>query len=145
MEPIYGQELKGVCASVPRWHQEWSIKAFNLLQLSALLYIHPNCMNGALFQGSREIPSKQIGYVLRILGQNPTEDDIVEMVMKVWWLNKAFLTAKVTIQQAIRSICVFVCLSVPLRLTDQLKANWPIRGQYFRSAVTADISCNSWH
>ena len=40
-------------------------------------------MNGALFQGSREIPSKQIGYVLRILGQNPTEDDIVEMVMKV--------------------------------------------------------------
>ena len=36
-----------------------------------------------LFQGSQEIPSKQIGYVLRILGQNPTEDDIVEMVMKV--------------------------------------------------------------
>ena len=35
------------------------------------------------FQGSEEIPSKQIGYVLRILGQNPTEDDIVEMVMKV--------------------------------------------------------------
>ena len=34
-------------------------------------------------QGSHEIPSKQIGYVLRILGQNPTEDDIVEMVMKV--------------------------------------------------------------
>ena len=34
-------------------------------------------------QGSNEIPSKQIGYVLRILGQNPTEDDIVEMVMKV--------------------------------------------------------------
>ena len=34
-------------------------------------------------QGSKEIPSKQIGYVLRILGQNPTEDDIVEMVMKV--------------------------------------------------------------
>lgn len=33
-------------------------------------------------RGSLEIPSKQIGYVLRILGQNPTEDDIVEMVMK---------------------------------------------------------------
>ena len=40
------------------------------------------------FQGSTEIPSKQIGYVLRILGQNPTEDDIVEMVMKVrTWYN----------------------------------------------------------
>lgn len=34
-------------------------------------------------QGAEVIPSKQIGYVLRILGQNPTEDDIVEMVMKV--------------------------------------------------------------
>jgi len=33
-------------------------------------------------RGSSEIPSKQIGYILRILGQNPTEDDIVEMVMK---------------------------------------------------------------
>merc|ERR1712012_1339364 len=33
-------------------------------------------------RGSTEVPSKQIGYVLRILGQNPTEDDIVEMVMK---------------------------------------------------------------
>jgi hypothetical protein len=26
-----------------------------------------------------------VGYVLRILGQNPTEDDIVSMVMKVSW------------------------------------------------------------
>ena len=150
MEPIYGQELKGVCASVPRWHQEWSIKAFNLLQLSALLYIHPNCMNGALFQGSREIPSKQIGYVLRILGQNPTEDDIVEMVMKVWWLNKAFLTAKVTIQQAIRSICVFVCLchswnSSFKRFTSQSEHSLRLTNQSedsILSAVSADISCS---
>ena len=29
------------------------------------------------------IPSKDIGQVLRILGQNPTEDQIVQMVMKV--------------------------------------------------------------
>jgi len=29
------------------------------------------------------IPSKDIGQVLRILGQNPTEDQIVEMVMQV--------------------------------------------------------------
>ena len=35
------------------------------------------------FQGAEEIPSKHVGYVLRILGQNPTEDDIVAMVMKV--------------------------------------------------------------
>jgi len=33
-------------------------------------------------RGADEIPSKHVGYVLRILGQNPTEDDIVEMVMK---------------------------------------------------------------
>eukprot|EP00092_Neocalanus_flemingeri_P012083 GFUD01013027.1.p1 GENE.GFUD01013027.1~~GFUD01013027.1.p1 ORF type:complete len:241 (-),score=64.52 GFUD01013027.1:465-1187(-) len=33
-------------------------------------------------RGSEEIPSKHVGYVLRILGQNPTEDDIVAMVMK---------------------------------------------------------------
>lgn len=33
-------------------------------------------------RGQEVIPSKQIGYVLRILGQNPTEDDIVAMVMK---------------------------------------------------------------
>lgn len=33
-------------------------------------------------RGSEEIPSKHVGYVLRILGQNPTEDEIVAMVMK---------------------------------------------------------------
>jgi len=33
-------------------------------------------------RGVPEIPSRNVGYVLRILGQNPTEDDIVEMVMK---------------------------------------------------------------
>jgi len=33
-------------------------------------------------RGVPEIPSRSVGYVLRILGQNPTEDDIVEMVMK---------------------------------------------------------------
>jgi len=33
-------------------------------------------------RGVTEIPSRHIGYVLRILGQNPTEDQIVEMVMK---------------------------------------------------------------
>ena len=36
-----------------------------------------------LTQGSQQISSRDIGYVLRILGQNPTEDEIVEMVMKV--------------------------------------------------------------
>ena len=29
------------------------------------------------------IASKEVGQVLRILGQNPTEDMVVEMVMKV--------------------------------------------------------------
>jgi len=33
-------------------------------------------------RGSDQIPCRDIGYVLRILGQNPTEDDIVEMVME---------------------------------------------------------------
>lgn len=33
-------------------------------------------------RGNEEIPSKHVGYVLRILGQNPTEDEIVAMVMK---------------------------------------------------------------
>jgi len=33
-------------------------------------------------RGNEEIPSKHVGYVLRILGQNPTEDEIVDMVMK---------------------------------------------------------------
>jgi len=33
-------------------------------------------------RGANEIPCRDIGYVLRILGQNPTEDDIMEMVMK---------------------------------------------------------------
>jgi len=33
-------------------------------------------------RGGKEIASKDVGYVLRILGQNPTEDDIVAMVMK---------------------------------------------------------------
>ena len=35
------------------------------------------------FKGGEQIPSRAVGYVLRILGQNPTEDEIVEMVMKV--------------------------------------------------------------
>ena len=34
-------------------------------------------------QGGDLIASKDIGLVLRILWQNPTEDQIVEMVMKV--------------------------------------------------------------
>ena len=34
-------------------------------------------------QGLDQIPSRSVGYILRIIGQNPTEDDIVEMVMKV--------------------------------------------------------------
>jgi len=33
-------------------------------------------------RGEKQIPSRDIGYVLRILGQNPTEDEIVDMVMK---------------------------------------------------------------
>lgn len=33
-------------------------------------------------RGGDSIPSRDVGYVLRILGQNPTEDQIVEMVMK---------------------------------------------------------------
>lgn len=33
-------------------------------------------------RGMDEIPCRSVGYVLRILGQNPTEDEIVEMVMK---------------------------------------------------------------
>ena len=36
-----------------------------------------------VMQGGDLIASKDIGLVLRILGQNPTEDQIVEMVMKV--------------------------------------------------------------
>ena len=37
-------------------------------------------------QGEEQIPSRDIGHVLRILGQNPTEDEIVNMVMKVTFL-----------------------------------------------------------
>jgi len=33
-------------------------------------------------RGVEAIPSRSVGYVLRILGQNPTEDEIVDMVMK---------------------------------------------------------------
>ncbi|XP_023337806.1 calmodulin-beta [Eurytemora carolleeae] len=33
-------------------------------------------------KGEDKIPSREIGHVLRILGQNPTEDEIVDMVMK---------------------------------------------------------------
>ena len=40
-------------------------------------------INTMYLQGNEVIPSKHVGYVLRILGQNPTEDEIVAMVMKV--------------------------------------------------------------
>lgn len=33
-------------------------------------------------KGEEQIPSRDIGHVLRILGQNPTEDEVVDMVMK---------------------------------------------------------------
>jgi len=33
-------------------------------------------------RGEDQIPSRDVGHVLRILGQNPTEDEIVNMVMK---------------------------------------------------------------
>ena len=48
-----------------------------------LVFLHLNTGLLLYFQGAEEIPSKHVGYVLRILGQNPTEDDIVAMVMKV--------------------------------------------------------------
>ena len=41
------------------------------------------CNPATDLQGLDQIPSRSVGYILRILGQNPTEDDIVEMVMKV--------------------------------------------------------------
>ena len=41
------------------------------------------CNSPTELQGLDQIPSRSVGYILRILGQNPTEDDIVEMVMKV--------------------------------------------------------------
>ena len=34
-------------------------------------------------QGESVIASKDVGQVLRVLGQNPTEDQVVQMVMKV--------------------------------------------------------------
>ena len=36
-----------------------------------------------ILQGGHQICSKDIGQVLRILGQNPTEDEIITMVLKV--------------------------------------------------------------
>merc|ERR1712080_511095 len=52
------------------------------------------------------IPCRSVGYVLRILGQNPTEDEIVEMVMKAncdWeglMTKKDFLSVSVGILKA---------------------------------------------
>ena len=33
-----------------------------------------------VFQGLESIPCKEIGYILRTLGQNPTEDEIIALV-----------------------------------------------------------------
>ena len=69
---------------------------------------------------------------------------------KVQMREETFLTAKVAVQQAIRLICLSVCLCVykveiyllkvhqPIRA--QFETNWPIREQYFRSAVSAEIN-----
>jgi len=57
-------------------------------------------------RGMEQIPSRSVGYVLRILGQNPTEDDIVQMVMKAnceWdgqMSRKDFLLAGIEILRA---------------------------------------------
>jgi len=57
-------------------------------------------------RGMDQIPSRSVGYVLRILGQNPTEDDIVQMVMKAnceWdglMSRKDFLLAGIEILRA---------------------------------------------
>ena len=55
--------------------------AWNLYTRVSNLHLNTGLL--LYFQGAEEIPSKHVGYVLRILGQNPTEDDIVAMVMKV--------------------------------------------------------------
>ena len=47
------------------------------------LHIPPEDDVHHALQGEEQIPSRDIGHVLRILGQNPTEDEIVDMVMKV--------------------------------------------------------------
>ena len=33
-----------------------------------------------LFQGTQEIPAREVGYILRSLGQNPTEDEINNLI-----------------------------------------------------------------
>jgi len=57
-------------------------------------------------RGVDEIPSRSVGYVLRILGQNPTEDEIVDMVMRAncdwegFMSKQAFLGVSVEIIKA---------------------------------------------
>ena len=41
------------------------------------------------FQGLESIPCKEIGYILRTLGQNPTEDEILNIGKKI--VNKQLL------------------------------------------------------
>ena len=55
-----------------------------------------------MFQGLEEIPCRSVGYVLRILGQNPTEDEIVEMVMKV---SKDMMVIEVSKDMMVIKVC----------------------------------------
>jgi len=70
------------------------VKKFTKPKVEEEVIVHDNTIRGdeltreledawnLYTRGNEEIPCRSVGYVLRILGQNPTEDEIVEMVMK---------------------------------------------------------------
>ena len=48
-----------------------SLKVFSKLLIESHLF---------LFQGVESIPAREVGYILRSLGQNPTEDEINNLI-----------------------------------------------------------------
>ena len=55
--------------------------------------IHMLCFWSLFFQGVEMIPAREIGYILRSLGQNPTEDDIIALVCEAGCDWEGYLTA----------------------------------------------------
>ena len=46
----------------------------------------------SLFKGEASIPSREIGYILRSLGQNPTEDDLLNLLNEAGMDSDSYLT-----------------------------------------------------
>ena len=84
----------------------------------------------SVLQGVDTIPAREIGYILRSLGQNPTEDDVIALICEAGCDWEGYLSAQDFISVAL------VSMQKQVDRMDDVRAA-------FRSVVT--LLCSSYY